>query len=338
VTTIGSGPFGNCPNLISINVESGNADYSSIDGVLFNKNQTALIQYPAGKQGAYIIPDSVTSIGSSAFSGCAGLTSVAIPNGVTRIGDWTFQNCTGLTSITIPATVILIGSHAFSDCTGLTSVIVLRPALPSFTNGWDTFHGVDMNKACLYVPASGIHDYRYYPYNVVVASGIHDDLHYPMPLSQESWEGFSCIMPMDEVSVSEINRLIPPTNPIDEAAVVPVNVLTSEFTAGPNPVSRSSGRIDFYHQGRRINDGVLTIFDASGNVVNRVQITCRGDRPRSPATPESPESANSRRIIGTWNLTDSRGRPVSEGTYLVRGVLTTVDGKRERVSVVVGIR
>ncbi|MDR2578454.1 MAG: hypothetical protein LBC70_06565 [Chitinispirillales bacterium] len=140
------------------------------------------------------------------------------------------------------------------------------------------------------------------------------------------------------VSITQTDRVIPGGSDTEEATVAPIIISAGEFTAGPNPVARSSGRVDFFRQGKRINDGVLTIFDASGNVVNRVQITCRGDRPRSPATPESIESANSRRVVGTWDLTDSRGRPVSEGTYLARGVLTTIDGKRERVSVVVGVR
>ncbi|GHS85454.1 hypothetical protein FACS1894201_05160 [Bacteroidia bacterium] len=70
------------------------------------------------------IPNSVTSIGSSAFSGCSGLTSVTIPNSVTSIGDWAFQNCSGLTSVTIGNSVTSIGSLAFSGCSGLTSVTI----------------------------------------------------------------------------------------------------------------------------------------------------------------------------------------------------------------------
>jgi hypothetical protein len=66
----------------------------------------------------------VTSIGSSAFEKCTGLTSVTIPNSVTRIGVSAFEKCTGLTSITIPNSVTSIGSYAFSGCTGLTSVTI----------------------------------------------------------------------------------------------------------------------------------------------------------------------------------------------------------------------
>ena len=65
------------------------------------------------------IPNSVTSIGGSAFSGCTGLTSIEIPNSVTSIGKWAFSNCSGLTSITIPHSVTIIESDAFRGCTSL---------------------------------------------------------------------------------------------------------------------------------------------------------------------------------------------------------------------------
>ena len=67
---------------------------------------------------------SVTSIGSSAFSGCSGLTSVTIPNSVTSIGYEAFEYCSGLTSVTIPNSVTSIGGYAFYGCRGLTSVTI----------------------------------------------------------------------------------------------------------------------------------------------------------------------------------------------------------------------
>ena len=70
------------------------------------------------------IPNSVTSIGSSAFSGCSGLTSITIPNGVTSINDDVFRGCSGLTSVTIPESVTSIGINAFYGCSGLTSVTI----------------------------------------------------------------------------------------------------------------------------------------------------------------------------------------------------------------------
>ncbi|MDB4503920.1 leucine-rich repeat protein, partial [Akkermansiaceae bacterium] len=70
------------------------------------------------------IPDSVTSIGASAFAACTGLTSITIGNSVTSIGDYAFNGCTSLTSITIPDSVTSIGTAAFGGCTGLTSITI----------------------------------------------------------------------------------------------------------------------------------------------------------------------------------------------------------------------
>ena len=68
------------------------------------------------------IPNSVTSIGSSAFSNCSGLTAVEIPNSVTSIGDYAFSYCSGLTAVDIPNSVTSIGDGAFRGCSGLTAV------------------------------------------------------------------------------------------------------------------------------------------------------------------------------------------------------------------------
>ena len=66
----------------------------------------------------------VTSIGSSAFDLCSGLTSITIPNSVTSIGDNAFRSCSGLSSITIPNSVTTIGDQAFSSCSGLSSITI----------------------------------------------------------------------------------------------------------------------------------------------------------------------------------------------------------------------
>jgi len=123
VTSIGAGAFSGCTNL-TIYLDSGNANYSLDQGVLYNKNKTVLHTYPAGKSGSFSIPNSVASIEDYAFVTCYGLTSVNIPNSVKNIGISAFSYCYGLTSITIPNSVITIGEEAFNGCR-FTSVTFL---------------------------------------------------------------------------------------------------------------------------------------------------------------------------------------------------------------------
>ena len=125
VTTIGDFAFLGCKGLTEIHVDRANCAYSSRDGALFDREGTILVLYPEGRVGkTYAIPDSVTTIGDYAFSGCAGLTSVIIGDSVTSIGDWAFAGCAGLTSVTIGDSVTSIGDYAFYGCTGLTSVMI----------------------------------------------------------------------------------------------------------------------------------------------------------------------------------------------------------------------
>ena len=120
VTSIDDGAFSGCTGLASIVVASGNSVYDSrgnCNAIIETATNTLII----GCQNT-TIPSSVTSIGSSAFSYCSGLTSVTIPNSVISIGFYAFSNCSGLTSVTIPNSVDSIGSGAFRNCSGLTTV------------------------------------------------------------------------------------------------------------------------------------------------------------------------------------------------------------------------
>ena len=148
VTIIENCAFKDCTSLTAINVATGNENYVSVNGVLYDVDKTAIICYPAGKKDknckildgvtfidrfafsgctnvtSITIPVSVTSIDKYAFSGCLSLKSITIPVSVTSIDKYAFRGCSSLTSITIPNSVTEIGSYAFSDCSSLTSITI----------------------------------------------------------------------------------------------------------------------------------------------------------------------------------------------------------------------
>ena len=123
VTNIVEYAFYGCKNLASINVDDKNTTYASVDGVLYNKEKTILIQAPRKIQGVFTIPSGVTNIASGAFALCEGLTGLEIPASVTSISEYAFENCTGLTNVTIPSSVKNIDWEAFSGCKNLDLVI-----------------------------------------------------------------------------------------------------------------------------------------------------------------------------------------------------------------------
>jgi hypothetical protein len=139
-------PFvNNCKKLIAIDVESENNSYISENGVLFDKNKTKLICCPSGKIGEYVIPESVTTIGTGAFCTCRNLTSITIPKNVVSIESFmTFFLCEALTSITnlnpVPVNInsdMFVGT-SISDCTlkvPMSSVTVYQNA-----NVWQEFN------------------------------------------------------------------------------------------------------------------------------------------------------------------------------------------------------
>lgn len=168
VTSIVGGAFTNCTNLTDIifpasvtsigltgsafdyctgyfSVDSNNLKFSSYNGVLYNKNQTNLIKCPISINGSYSIPSTVTSIGSSAFSGCSSLTAIIIPAFVTKISDYAFMNCSGLMSITcydsIPPT---ISSYTFKGINNEIPVYVPSKSVDLYKSAtyWKNFTNI----------------------------------------------------------------------------------------------------------------------------------------------------------------------------------------------------
>jgi hypothetical protein len=124
--------FNDAKSLIEINVSEENTNYTSVDGVLFNKSGTTLLFYPEGRQSAtYEIPVGVTHIGDYAFHNVGSVNSLTIPAGVTHIGDYAFYNLDAVTSLTIPAGVTHIGDYAFYYMEALDEMYFLGDA-PTF--------------------------------------------------------------------------------------------------------------------------------------------------------------------------------------------------------------
>jgi hypothetical protein len=124
VSGIDDEAFSGCRKLMDIKVGTGNPHYLSEDGTLYDKKRKALLRCPCRKQGSFIIPDGVESIGNRAFNECRNLTSVTFPDSVRNIGEEAFSYCSKLTAMTIPDGVKSIGEKAFSDCSKLTAITV----------------------------------------------------------------------------------------------------------------------------------------------------------------------------------------------------------------------
>lgn len=152
VTTIGVRAFYGCTGLTSINVESGNTVYDSRDNcnaIIKTSDNTLIV----GCQNT-IIPNSVTTIGNSAFSDCYGLSNIVIPNSVTEIGEASFSGCTGMSSIDIGNSVTCIGSDAFISCDKLKNVYCYAVNPPTCFDS--TF---EIYSATLHVPAASLAAY-----------------------------------------------------------------------------------------------------------------------------------------------------------------------------------
>jgi len=125
VTSIGDYAFEACYELTAINIDDNNNNYSSENGVFYNKDKTTLIKYPSGKTDAYFtIPNSVINIEEMAFFNCKNLTDVIIGNNVTSIKDWAFTLSYNLVNVTMGNKVTSIGSYAFAICNSLAAITI----------------------------------------------------------------------------------------------------------------------------------------------------------------------------------------------------------------------
>lgn len=125
VVSISGDVVDDCSNLTSITVDEQNTNYSTSEGVLFNKEKTTILCYPQGKQETeYEIPDSVTDVYADTFDKCENLISIDIPNTVTSIGSRAFNDCSKLENMELPSGLKTIEENLFDGCTALKSVSI----------------------------------------------------------------------------------------------------------------------------------------------------------------------------------------------------------------------
>ena len=152
VTNIGGSAFLNCTGLTAVYI----SDLNAWCKILFTDLDANPLYYAKhlfiGNEEVTNanIPNSVTSISSRAFAGCAGLTSVTIPNSVIAIGSYAFMGCSNLTSVTIPNSVTSIGNNAFRDC---SSLITVKSYIAEPFNVTGLFSEETYRNGTLYVPA-----------------------------------------------------------------------------------------------------------------------------------------------------------------------------------------
>ncbi len=164
VTSISNAPFRGCESLKSIKVAGKNKHYKSEpnkregnDHVLFNKNKSVIIAYPASsREVQYDIPDSVTVISDWAFCECKKLNRVTIPDSVHEIGEGAFCNCVLLDEVEIPDSITTIDDCAFRGCTSLEKVIIPSSVVEL---GWGLFDGCENTVTVYCDEGSLIQDY-----------------------------------------------------------------------------------------------------------------------------------------------------------------------------------
>ena len=137
---------------VYFNVNPSNVNYSSENGILYDKNKTIIIYCPTSLSGNFNIPSTVNTIDVDAFYNCNQITNINLPASLTKIREWAFENCTGLTTISIPSGVTMIKGFAFYNCSGLTSIYA-NPTTPVDLSASDSvFKHINVVDCKLYVP------------------------------------------------------------------------------------------------------------------------------------------------------------------------------------------
>jgi hypothetical protein len=184
VSKVSDNSFYGCSLLVGFQVEETNEFYSDIDGVLFTKDLSVLVQYPLNRPyNSYAVPHGTRKLAYDSFNGCKALQSITFPVTLTEIDASVFRYCYGLTSLELPPSVKTIGMYAFGSCRYLQSIripssvdnlgkcilcdaveldtITVNSSVPmELSSMYTYFDGVDTNTCILLVPSGSADVYR----------------------------------------------------------------------------------------------------------------------------------------------------------------------------------
>lgn len=124
LTDLGNAPFADCPRLASIAVAEDNPSFAIVDGLLCDKAVAMLIACPGTAEGDVAVPSTITTLATSAFHGCANITSITLPEGVTSVGKHAFQGCAQLITVNLPEGITTISDSTFYYCSALTDITI----------------------------------------------------------------------------------------------------------------------------------------------------------------------------------------------------------------------
>ena len=249
VASIGDGAFSDCINLREIKTDADNPYFTAVGGVLFNKDKTELITYPAGlQQSSYSVPSGVRTIRPYAC-GCAPFTTFTFSDSVAEIGEWAFFGCNSLKKVTFGNGVTTIGINAFRSCTSLETVFISRSVALIHTGAFPacgklTAFTVDAENP-YFASADGVILSKDRTRIVLFPTG--KDGHYEVPA------GVSCI---GERAFYWNNKLT--------SIWLPLSVTRVEYEA----FGTGTPHNDVYYEGSQTDRTLLTIEDHNARLLN----------------------------------------------------------------------
>lgn len=152
VEFIGGYVFCSSNDLISISVDPANPNYSSDNGVLYDKNKVVLMQYPLGKSGSFTIPDTVTTINELAIAESEAVTEIIVGEGIVELPAWVFDFCVNLENVVLGENITILGEGAFEGCA--IASLTIPPGVTAIGNYlfYDCIYLADVNFAGLSSP------------------------------------------------------------------------------------------------------------------------------------------------------------------------------------------